>query len=213
MNHPPDHGLLLALSVLRLSTGILLLYSLFLGLTRHKPLALVSPVEVSSVVVAHVQPRRALILTLLTFAAFTYLLDELIVLLYYLFEHVPSSSTYQWRGVELADVLGFTAFSFIIIFGITKDRAGMDFWSRKRLKVGVILALTLDIAYLVLLLLSVSIFQSTYFSFSTQRGTSKLLSELSLLLCFHRASQLPWYTRTSRCSWCQLAQFPPFPHR
>jgi hypothetical protein len=163
MDDAHNQGLLIALSVLRLSTGVLLLYSLFLGFVRHKPITLTSPVEISDVVIAHVQPRRALILTLLTFSAFTYLLDEFIVLFYYLYQDVPSSSTYQWRGVELADVLGFTAFSFIIIIGITKDKNGLDFWSRKRLKVGVILALALDIAYLVLLLLSVRIFQSTYF--------------------------------------------------
>jgi hypothetical protein len=165
MDDTRDQGLLIALSVLRLSTGIVLLYSLFLGFVRHRPIALASPVEISAVVVAHVQPRRALILTLLTFAAFTYLLDELIVLFYYLYQDVPSSSAYQWRGVELADVLGFMAFSFIIIIGITKDKNGTDFWSRKRLKVGVILALVLDIAYLVLLLLSVRIFRSMYLLF------------------------------------------------
>ena len=158
-----DQGLLIALSALRLSTGVLFLYALlFLGFVRHKPIVLSSPTPITSVVVADIQPRRALIITLLVFAAFTYLLDELVVLFYFLYQDVPSSSAFQWRGVELADVLGYLAFSAIIILGISKDRRGIDLWSRKRLKFGILLALLLDIAYLVLLILSVRIFQSEY---------------------------------------------------
>ncbi|KIM31954.1 hypothetical protein M408DRAFT_241344 [Serendipita vermifera MAFF 305830] len=149
-----DHRQLVALSLLRLSTSLVFVYAIFLGFTRRKPIVLSSPSPITSVVVADVQPRRALILTLLVFAAFTYLLDELITLFYFIFEDVPSSSALQWRGIELADVLGYVAFSMIIMFGIHKDRIGIDFWSRKRLKVGIILALLLDIAYLVLLILS-----------------------------------------------------------
>lgn len=159
-----DQGQLVALSLLRLSTAIVFIYALFLGFTRYKSISLSSPSPITSVVIADVQPRRALIITLLVFAAFTYLLDELIVFFYFIFQDLPSSSAFQWRGVELADVLGYLAFSTIIIIGILKDRRGVDIWSRKRLKVGIILALLFDIGYLVLLILSVRIFQSKYSS-------------------------------------------------
>ncbi|CAG7854234.1 SubName: Full=Uncharacterized protein {ECO:0000313/EMBL:CCA67527.1} [Serendipita indica DSM 11827] len=152
--------LLDALSVVRLSTGVLFLFTLILLFTRpSKAQPPPSPSPITAVVVAFTHPRRALINTLLLFIAFTYFLDALIVFLYFILRGFRQSYFTQWRGVELADVFGFVAFLLLAAIGTYKDKHAVDFWTRKRIKLFVITALGLDIAYLVLLVLSVRIFQ------------------------------------------------------
>ncbi|KAG8811944.1 hypothetical protein FRC18_003192, partial [Serendipita sp. 400] len=151
--------LLDSLSAVRLSTGLLFAYALFLAFTKHRQATPSSPTAITSVVVASKQPRRALIATLLLFASFTYLLDGLIVLLYFFLRGFRQSYFTQWRGIELADVLGFLAFFSVLVIGIQKEKRSIDFWSRKRLKGFVFLAIVFDVAYLVLLVLAVRIFQ------------------------------------------------------
>jgi hypothetical protein len=153
-------GLTFALTVIRLTTGFLFVYALGLLLTKPTQDAPSSPTPITSVVVAHTQPRRPLILTLLSFIAFTYLLDELIVFIPCVVRKTCQSHLIEWRGVELANMLGFLAFVMLISVGVWKDKRGVDLWSRKRLKALAVIAIAFDIAYLVLLILSVRIFKS-----------------------------------------------------
>lgn len=157
--------LLTALTTIRLSTIPLFLLSLVFIFTRAATQPPTSPSPITAVVVSSTSPRRALLLTLFLFAAFTYLLDAIIVFVYWASRGFRQSYFVQWRGIELADVAGFLAYASIIIIASWKDRRGIDLWLRKRLKAWVLLAIALDIAYLVLLILCVRIFESMYFEF------------------------------------------------
>ncbi|PVG02930.1 hypothetical protein CPB86DRAFT_724333, partial [Serendipita vermifera] len=154
-------ALMFALTVTRLTTGLLFIYALGLVLTKPTQDAPGSPTPITSVVVAHRQPRRPLILTLLFFITFTYLLDGLITFIPCVAWKNCTSHLIEWRGVELANALGFLAFAILITIGLWKDKRGVDIWSRKRLKAFAVIAIAFDIAYLVLLLLSVRIFKKS----------------------------------------------------
>ena len=157
MAHDAD-PLLIALAALRLSPlFLLLLVVTTLGLSP-KPPASPSTASITNIVVANVQPRRALILTILIFATLTYLLDTVLVIVISVVDHVRHGSTPQWRGIEVADAAGILAFLGLAIVGSAKDKKGVDFWTRKRVKAFAFFALAFDIAYLVLLLLAVPIF-------------------------------------------------------
>ena len=157
MAHDAD-PLLIALAALRLSPLFLLLLVITtLGLSP-KPPASPSTASITNIVVAKVQPRRALILTILIFAALTYLLDTVLVIVISVVDHVRHGSTPQWRGIEVADAAGVLAFLGLAIVGSAKESKGVDFWTRKRVKAFAFFALAFDIAYLVLLLLAVPIF-------------------------------------------------------
>ena len=157
MAHDAD-PLLIALAALRLSPlFLLLLVVTTLGL-RPKPPASPSTASITNIVVADVQPRRALILTILIFAALTYLLDTVLVIVISVVDHVRHGSTPQWRGIEVADAAGVLAFLSLAIVGSTKEKKGVNFWTRKRVKAFAFFALAFDIAHLVLLLLTIPIF-------------------------------------------------------
>jgi len=157
MAHDAD-PLLIALAALRLSPlFLLLLVVTTLGLSPKAP-ASPSTASITNIVVADVQPRRALILTILIFAALTYLLDAVLVIVLSIVDGVRHGSTPQWRGVEAADAAGVLAFLGLAIVGSAKEKRGVDFWTRKRVKAFAFFALAFDIAYLVLLLLAIPIF-------------------------------------------------------
>ena len=150
--------LLIALAALRLSPLFLLLLVVSsLGLTP-KPPPSPSPSSITNLVVANVQPRRALILTILIFTVFTYILDGALVIVVSVVDGVRLGSTPQWRGIEVADAAGALAFLSLAIVGTVKDHKGVVFWTRKRVKAFAFFALAFDIAYLVLLLLAIPIF-------------------------------------------------------
>lgn len=151
-------ALLIALAVLRGSPLLLLLIVVAsLGL---KPAAVVpqSPSTIRNVVIADVQPRRALIVTTLLFAALTYLLDAVLVGVLFAVDHVRQGASPQWRGIEVADLAGVLAFAGLVLLGSSKDKKGIDIWQRQRVKAFAVVALILDITYLVLLILGVPIF-------------------------------------------------------
>jgi hypothetical protein len=157
MAHDADL-LLIALAALRLSPlFLLLLVVASLGLSP-KPPASPSTASIRNIVVADVQPRRALILTILIFAACTYILDAVLVLVIRIVDGIMQGSTPQWRGIEAADAAGVLAFLGLAILGTTKDKKGAEFWTRKRVKAFAFFALAFDIAYLVLMLLTIPIF-------------------------------------------------------
>lgn len=157
MAHDTD-PLLIALAALRLSPLFLLLVVVTtLGLSP-KPPASPSTASITNIVVADVRPRRALILTILIFAALTYLLDTVLVIVISVVDHVRHGSTPQWRGIEVADAAGVLAFLGLAIIGSAKENKGVVFWTRKRVKVFAFFALAFDIAHLVLLLLAIPIF-------------------------------------------------------
>lgn len=157
MAHDADPRLI-ALAALRLSPLFLvLLVVTTLGL-RPKPPASPSTASITNIVVADVRPRRALILTILTFAALTYLLDTVLVIVISVVDHVRHGSTPQWRGIEVADAAGVLAFFSLAIVGSAKEKKGVVFWTRKRVKAFAFFALAFDIAHLVLLLLAIPIF-------------------------------------------------------
>jgi ATP-binding cassette subfamily B (MDR/TAP) protein 6 len=154
---PPMMDIMVVLLALAsLTTVPLFLLSLLLAFTRPKRVTPPSPSSITAVVVSTVSPRRALLLTFFGFSAFTYLLDELVGFGF------RQSHPNEWRAPELAELAGFLAFSMVIIIGLWKDRSGADLWLRKRLKAWLILAILLDIAYLVLLVLAVRIFKSRH---------------------------------------------------
>ena len=207
-------GLLLdALSVLRLSPGILFFFVLVLLFTKpSKPQPPPSPSPITAVVVAFTHPRRALINILLLFIALTYILDGLIVFI--LAATSPEGSYSQWRGVELADVLGFVVFFSLAVIGTIKDKHAVDFWTRKRIKFFVIVALMLDIAYLVLLVLSVRIFERESRNLLIHLHINLCCLPLSLirpLLIGHRSSRFSRCPRATQRPRHLLAQFPPLP--
>lgn len=159
-----NNALLIALASVRGSPLLLLLLVVAsLGATARVQVPS-SPSTIRSIVVAQVQPRRALIVTILLFTAFTYLLDAVLILVLLFVDGVRQGDTAQWRGIEVADVAGVLAFSGLAVLGISKDAKGVDFWARKRVKAFGLIALVLDITYLTLLILVVPIFPGTIVS-------------------------------------------------
>lgn len=149
-----------AVALVRLSTVLIGIYILSLATIKYRENPPPSPTLITVVVVEDVQPRRALILTILTFAAFSYFLDCLIVIVYWLLHGWRQSDFVEWRGVELADSAGLVAYVAFIVIGINKDRKGVKFWTLKRVKFIVFVAIAFDIAYLVLMLITIPVFRS-----------------------------------------------------
>lgn len=102
---------------------------------------------ITSVVVATSVPRRAAILAFLSLAAVSYLADGLVFVIF-------SVITKQWprhTAIPLNSLLGLASFSAIAVIGAWKDVAGANVWSLKRLKTGIFVSLSLDIALVALL--------------------------------------------------------------
>lgn len=213
--------LLRALTSVRLTTVPLFLLCLLFAFTKPKSSTPTSPSPITAVVISTVSPRRALLVSLFSFIAFTYLLDELIVFVYWAARGFRQSYFTQWRGVELADVTGFLAFFLVILIGNFKDKSGADLWLRKRLKAWLVLAIALDIAYLVLLVLAVRIFESESIDDSlliTPLATIHPLSLLCpltnhiLIINLSRTATISRHPRTSKRPRDLCPQFPSF-HR
>lgn len=151
-----------AVSVVRLSTLLVGLYALTLAAVKSNVIQPASPSPITTVVVQEVQPRRALIISIILFSAFTYFLDGLLVIILWLVYGLRQSRVIEWRFVELADAAGLIAFSIFLFIGIRKDMHSVEFWTRKRVKAFALLAIALDIAYLVLMLLTIPIFHSKF---------------------------------------------------
>lgn len=144
--HLPVSATQTALFLLRvLSPAVLLLSALSIITTR--PPQPKSPSPITSVVVAARTPRRALILSLLSLSALTFLLDGLTFVVYTVF----TKSWLKWTGIEVASVEGLVAFAGLAALGAWKDIHGVEVWFLKRVKAGVTWALLLDIAQVVLL--------------------------------------------------------------
>ena len=153
-------GILIALAAVRLAGPVLLL-TLLASVFPLKPPSESSAVgvaDITSVVVATVRPRRALIVFILTFAALTYFLDAILLIVLAIVDHAWQGSTREWRGVEIADVVGFVAFAGLAITGSVKHVKGAQVWTSTRVKLFTLSAIAFDIAQIVLLALGVKIF-------------------------------------------------------
>ena len=115
------------------------------------PLSSNSPSPITSVVVATAEPRRALILSLLSLTALTYLFDGLTFVVFAVIEHHWPYHTW----IPFSAVIGLVAFSGLAALGTWKDIHGTEVWSLRRIKVAIIATLILDICLAVLLGLSV----------------------------------------------------------
>lgn len=138
------------LLALRVLSPFLVLLSA-ISLLPAKPPAPKSSSPITSVVVAARIPRRALILSLLSLSALSFLLDGLTFVVYAVFD----KQWPQWTGIEVAAVEGLVAFSGLAALGAWKDVQGVEVWLTKRLRAAVTWALFMDIAQVVLLGLAV----------------------------------------------------------
>ena len=135
-----------------LSPSIVLLATLSLLFKRTAPpTEPQSPSPITSVVVATRTHRRALIYALLSLASLTFLLDGLAFVVY----AVVRKDWPAFTGLEVNAVIGLLAFSGLAALGAWKEVRGVDVWSLNRFKIGVLAALALDIAQVVLLALAI----------------------------------------------------------
>ncbi|KAH9058999.1 hypothetical protein EDB87DRAFT_1685095 [Lactarius vividus] len=112
------------LLVLRvLSPSLVLFTTISLFTTRPPPPP--SPSPITSVVVATHVPRRALILSCLSFSSFTYLLDGLAFVIYAVINKYWPPRT----GIDINSLIGLVAFSSLAALGSWKDIKGVDVWS------------------------------------------------------------------------------------
>lgn len=138
--------LTLAVSIIRIVSPILVLLAT-LSLNFSRVPSPTSPSPITSVVVATRVPRRALILSLLSLASLTFLLDGLTFVVYAVLDKVWRQNT----GIEINTIVGIVAFSGLAAFGAWKDVHGVPVWSLQRVKAAIVFALLLDIVYVVLL--------------------------------------------------------------
>lgn len=136
------------LAVRVLSPSLVLLTTLSI-LFLH-PLPPTSPSPITPVVVANVVPRRALILSLLSLTALTYLFDGLAFVVFAVIEHHWPHHT----GIPFNTVIGLVSFTGLAALGTWKDIHGSEVWSLRRIKVVAIATLILDMALTILLGLS-----------------------------------------------------------
>lgn len=141
--------LLPAHAILRLVSPALVLLST-LSIIPARPPPPQSPSPITSVVVAARTPRRAVILTLSSFAGLSYLLDGITFVVF----AVIHKTWPHWTGIEIGAIEGVAAFLGLAALGAWKDVHGVEVWTLKRVRVGVTLSLLVDIALVVLLGLS-----------------------------------------------------------
>lgn len=131
------------------SPSLVLLATLSLFTARPPPPATQLPI--TSVVVANVVPRRALILSLLSLSALTFLLDGLTFVIY----AVVNKEWPAYTGIDINALLGLVAYAGLAAYGTWKDIHGVDVWSLKRVKAALASALAIDTSLVVLLALSI----------------------------------------------------------
>lgn len=127
-----------------------LVFLVTLSIAFLNPLPPTSPSPITPVIVATAVPRRALILSLLSLTALTYLCDGLAFVIFAVIEHHWPHHT----GIPFNAVIGLVAFSGLAALGTWKDIHGTEVWSLRRIKVATMAALFLDISLTVLLGLS-----------------------------------------------------------
>jgi ATP-binding cassette subfamily B (MDR/TAP) protein 6 len=96
-------------------------------------------------------PRRALILTLLSLVASTYLLDGLFFVVY----AVLDNDWPRHSGIPINTVTGLVAFSGLAALGAWKEIHGVEVWLLRRVKVAIAAGLALDISLAVMLALHI----------------------------------------------------------
>lgn len=122
-----------------LSPSIVLLSALsLLALRPNSPTA---PSPITPVVVATAVPRRALILTLLSLIALTYLLDGLSFVVFAVIDHDWPRHT----GIPINTVTGLVAFAGLAALGTWKDIHGVQVWLLRRIKFATAAAFALDL--------------------------------------------------------------------
>lgn len=132
------------------STGFLLLLSLTVAFARsinsdsdeHGGLD-----EVTPILVPHIRPRRALVFSLITIAAFTYAADAAVNII-----RAILKATWSAPGPIgiVSYLLGFLAFALFGIFLSWKDTHGAGVWQRKRVRLFVVLAVVIQVAHVIL---------------------------------------------------------------
>lgn len=122
-----------------------------LSLLPSKSLSPPSPSPITTVVIQSRVHRRSLILVLLSLVAFSFLVDGLAYVLYAVLNGVWRPGT----GLELAALLGLIAYAALAALGTYKDVNNIEIWSCKPVKAAIFIALVLDIAQVVLLVLSI----------------------------------------------------------
>jgi hypothetical protein len=145
---------LLALFILRIA-GTIVLVLLASSLLSIKPPPPPAKSPITAVVVRILTPRRKLIVSLLAFAALTYFLDALIVIILAILTRKWQDSQEQWRGLFASDFLGLFAFSTVAILGNVKEAQGIEVWLKRRVKGFAIAACTLDIAIVFLMVTNI----------------------------------------------------------
>jgi hypothetical protein len=143
-NNAPE--LSLAVFIIRVVSPALVFLAT-LSLIFNRAPSPTSPSPITSVVVATRVPRRALVLSLLSLASFTFLLDGLTFVVY----AVLTKSWPQNTGIEINAIVGIVAYSGLAAFGTWKDVHDVPVWSLKRVKIAIAIALLLDIVHVVLL--------------------------------------------------------------
>ena len=136
----------LAVFIIRIVSPALVFLATLSLIFSRAPLP-TSPSPITSVVVITRVPRRALILSLLSLASLTFLLDGLTFVVYAVLNKVWPQNT----GIEINAILGIVAFSGLAALGTWKDLHGVPVWSLRRVKTAIAFALLLDIAHVVLL--------------------------------------------------------------
>ncbi|KAG8709981.1 hypothetical protein FRC09_000368 [Ceratobasidium sp. 395] len=112
-----------------------------------------------SVVRAVKVPRRQLIVSLLSLAAFTAFLDGTVTVANAIFKHIVETELPAWRGIEFYAVALLVAFAGFALVGSYKDAHGASVWESKLLKLFVFVALVSDIVMAVLIPLIVPIWK------------------------------------------------------
>lgn len=131
------------------STAVLLLLSLTVAFVRPPPEPKdPAPLdEVTPILVARVQPRRALIFSLLSLTALTYFADGAVDVL-----RAVLVGTWTKSGpVGLVSyILGLLSFGSLAIFLSWKDLQDVSAWGRKRVRVFAALAVTIHVVHVIL---------------------------------------------------------------
>lgn len=133
------------------STAVLLLLALSVAFVRSASEPKHDPTldEVTPILVARVQPRRALIFSLLSLAALTYAVDAAVniarAVLVGKWEKPASGPV-----VLVPYLLGLAAFGLLAIILSWKDVSGTGAWARKRVRVFAALAVIVHVAHVIL---------------------------------------------------------------
>jgi len=129
------------------SPCIVFLATLTLILARPATQSQPNSSPITPVVVASRVPRRAWILSLLTLAALTYLLDGMVYVIYAVLQHHKATNL----GLEVNAVLGLLSLAGLAALGTWKDIHGVEVWLLKRVRSAVAITTVLDIVLAVLI--------------------------------------------------------------